>query len=73
MCGDQQRVKKACRSVPSQWHHSGDATKQQREERERERLERKRERKRERTKKKGGGGLRTAEHVSNMCGDPKER
>jgi len=47
-------VNKACRSVLSQWYHSGDATSNtERERREKERKkERKRERKRERERER---------------------
>ena len=45
--GTKREVNKSCRSVPSQWHHSGDATSNTEKEKERER-ERKRETERER-------------------------
>ena len=57
--------RKACRSVPSQRHHSGDATRNRESDRQRERnerearereRERKRERKRERAREKERGG-----------------
>ena len=48
-------VKKACRSVPSQRYHRGDATKQRREKERKERYREKREieRERERWQKEG--------------------
>jgi len=45
------RERKACRSVPSQRHHSGDATRNRESDRERERNE-KRERERENNRRK---------------------
>ena len=50
--GTKREVKKACRSVPSQWHHSGDVTSNTQREKERERL-----RVREREEKERGGVL----------------
>ena len=50
--GTKREVKKACRSVPSQWHHSGDVTSNTQREKERERL-----REREREEKERGGVL----------------
>ena len=49
--GTKREVNKACRSVPSQWHHSGDATSTHRE-RERERETEKREKERSRLRMK---------------------
>jgi len=47
--GTKREVKKACRSVLSQWYHSGDATSNRERQKQREK-ERKREREKERKK-----------------------
>ena len=79
MCGDQKRGKKACRGIPPQWCHNGDAISNREKTRERKRLrkqrkrenqkERERERKRERARvdcrKRGYVG--TKREVKKAC------
>ena len=51
--GTKREVKKACRSVPSQWYHSGNATSNTEErERKRERLRKEREMNREKERER---------------------
>jgi len=68
--GTKREVKKACRSVPSQWYPGGEATRSRESERERERREKRRESERETEKQRNreseGGGVGT--HAGRMRG-----
>ena len=71
--GTKSEVKKACRSVPSQWYHSGDATSNRERERTKVREEREKERKRKRERKRERESAHRLQKEGRHMWGPKAR